>query len=94
MSDYFKGYKFKTGLAVFLKFVEACFELLLPLLMVSLINEGILLRNQSHVYKMALAMVLLTVFGYLASITCQYYASVIAQRVGGRIRSHLMKTIL
>lgn len=94
MNHYFKGYRVKTGLAVFLKFIEACFELLLPLLMVSLINEGILLKNQSHVYKMAFIMVLLTVLGYLASITCQYYASIISQRVGGRIRSKLMSTIL
>ena len=94
MTSYFKGFKLKSVLAIFLKFTEACFELILPLLMVSLIDRGILMNNQNHVYKMALIMVLLTVFGYLASITCQYYASVIAQRVGGRIRVDYMNTLL
>lgn len=94
MNVYFKDYKLKTGLAIFLKFVEACFELLLPLLMVSLINEGIVRQNQTHVYKISLLMVVLTVLGYLASITCQYYASVIAQRVGGRIRYSIVNHIL
>lgn len=94
MTSYFKGFKLKSLLAIFLKFTEACFELILPLLMVSLIDQGILMNNQYHVYKMALIMVLLTVFGYLASITCQYYASVIAQRVGGRIRVDYMNTLL
>lgn len=94
MKSYFEGYKLKSLLAIILKFLEACFELMLPLLMVSLINDGILMRDQAHVYKISLMMILLTGFGYLASITCQYYASVIAQKVGGRIRMDLMETIL
>ncbi|HKM23822.1 MAG TPA: ABC transporter ATP-binding protein [Erysipelothrix sp.] len=94
MKVYFEGFKIKTVIAVLLKFVEACFELLLPLLMVSLINDGILLGNQNHVFKISIVMVLLTVFGYLASITCQYYASIIAQRVGGRIRLDIMQHLL
>lgn len=94
MKDYFIDYKVKTALAIFLKFVEACFELMLPLLMVSLINDGILLGNQNHVFKMASIMVLLTILGYLASITCQYYASIIAQRVGGRLRLALMQKMI
>ncbi len=94
MKVYFKGYKFKTALAVFLKFVEACFELILPLLMVSLINEGIFKNNQAHVYSVAIQMVVLTLAGYLASITCQYFASVIAQRVGGKMRSDLLSKLI
>ena len=94
MKHYFKGYKFKTFIAIFLKFVEACFELLMPLLMVVLIDEGILKKDVSRVYQMVFYMFLLTVFGYLASITCQYFASIISQRIGGLMRHDLMHKVL
>ena len=90
---YFKGYKFKTFIAVFFKFIEAVFELLLPLLMVSLIDDGILKHDQNHVFKIVFYLFLLSIFGYLASMICQYLASVISQRVGGKIRLSLFEKI-
>lgn len=93
MAIYFKGYKFKSLVAVFFKFLEAVFELILPLLMVVLIDDGIILGNQSVVYRMVGWMLVLTLLGYIASITCQYLASVISQRIGGRIRLALFDKI-
>ncbi len=90
---YFKGYKFKTFIAVFFKFIEAVFELILPLLMVSLIDDGILKHDQNHVFKIVFYLFLLSVFGYLASMVCQYLASIISQRVGGKIRLSLFEKI-
>lgn len=93
MSVYFKGYKFQAVVAVFFKFLEAVFELILPLLMVVLIDDGIILKDQSVVYRSVLLMLVLTILGYLASITCQYLASVISQRIGGKIRLALFDKI-
>lgn len=93
MAIYFKGYKFKSLVAVFFKFLEAAFELILPLLMVVLIDDGIILGNQSVVYQMVGWMLVLTLLGYIASITCQYMASVISQKIGGRIRLALFDKI-
>lgn len=93
MMDFFKGYKFKTVIAVVFKFIEAVFELFLPLLMVKLIDVGIAGNDFKYIYKMSGYMLLFTILGYTSSIVCQYLASQISQQVGGRIRLSLFKKI-
>ncbi|QIK69345.1 ABC transporter ATP-binding protein [Erysipelothrix sp. HDW6C] len=90
---YFKGYKVKSVAAVLAKLVEAVFELILPLLMARLIDEGITQGNMSVVYWMVFWMFVLTLLGYVSSLVCQYLASVVSQRVGGRLRSALFAKI-
>ncbi|HZJ87466.1 MAG TPA: ABC transporter ATP-binding protein [Erysipelothrix sp.] len=91
--SYLKGYKFRAFMGVFFKFVEAVFELLLPLIMVYLIDVALLAPDFTLVYKLVFLMFLMSVLGYLASVTCQYNASVVSQGVGGQVRSALMKKI-
>ncbi len=93
MMDFFRGYKFKTIIAIIFKFIEAVFELLLPLLMVKLIDVGIVGNNLNYIYKISGFMLLFTILGYLSSIVCQYLASQISQQVGGRIRLSLFEKI-
>ncbi|HLV49441.1 MAG TPA: ABC transporter ATP-binding protein [Erysipelothrix sp.] len=90
---YLKGYRLRSGIGIFFKFVEAVFELMLPLLMVQLIDEGILKQNMSYIQMMVGLMALLSILGYLSSITCQYNAAVVSQGVGGKLRSALMEKI-
>ncbi|WP_323612031.1 ABC transporter ATP-binding protein [Erysipelothrix enhydrae] len=91
--DFFKGYKFKTIIAIFFKFIEAVFELFLPLLMVKLIDVGIAGNDLKYIYKISGYMFLFTILGYMSSIVCQYLASQISQQVGGRIRLSLFEKI-
>ncbi|AMC93019.1 ABC transporter permease [Erysipelothrix larvae] len=88
---YFEGYKLKTAIAILSKFIEAVFEIIIPLLMARLIDSGIVAGNDSVVYSSVVWMLILTLLGYLSALVCQYYASHISQIVGGRIRSDLMK---
>lgn len=90
---YLKGYRLRSGIGIFFKFVEAVFELMLPLLMVQLIDEGILKQNMSYIQMMVGLMALLSILGYFSSITCQYNAAVVSQGVGGKLRSALMEKI-
>lgn len=87
---YFEGYKFKTVMAILAKFVEAIFELIIPLFMARLIDEGIANQDMNIVYSSVVWMLVLTLAGYISALVCQYYASHISQIVGGRIRSDLM----
>lgn len=93
MMEFFKGYKFKSITAIVFKFIEAVFELLLPLLMVQLIDQGITNQNLNDVYKISGIMLLFSVLGYMSSIVCQYLASQISQQVAGRIRVALFEKI-
>lgn len=83
---YLKGYRFKAIISIFAKLLEAVFELILPLLMVELINEGI---DNPHYKITLLKMLALVVGGYMSTLLCQFWASQVSQGVGGRVRELL-----
>ena len=83
---FIKPYLKSTIFAVFAKLMEAVFELWLPILMVTLIDNGIQKNDMNIVKTSLLWMLILTVVGYGFSSTCQYLASVISQRVSRDIR--------
>ncbi len=91
--SFLKGYKFQSFLAVTAKLVEAIFELIMPLLMAQLIDVGIRENDMNTVFSMVIWMFVLTILGYLSSITCQYLASYISQKVGGRMRHALFSKV-
>lgn len=88
---YFEGHKVRAVVAIIAKFIEAVFELLIPLYMARLIDAGISQNDMSAVYSSVMAMVVLTFLGYGFALICQYNASVVSQLVGGRIRSDLVE---
>lgn len=93
MTKFMKGYKLQSLIAILFKFMEAVFELILPLLMVTLIDKGIVMKDQATVYRMVFLMLVLTVLGYIAAMICQYMASVISVRISGKIRLALFDKI-
>ncbi len=88
---YFKGYKIRTIIAILAKFVEAVFEILIPLFMARLIDVGIIQHNTEVIYKSVIWMIVLTILGYSFSLVCQINASIISQKIGAKIRSDLFK---
>ena len=88
---YFEGHKIRAIVAIIAKFIEAVFELLIPLYMAKLIDVGISQNDMSVVYSSVIWMVVLTFLGYGFALVCQYNASVVSQLVGGRIRSDLVQ---
>ncbi|OFI45717.1 ATP-binding protein [Floricoccus penangensis] len=90
---YAKKYKKQIILGPFFKFLEAIFELFLPLLMAVMVDEGILKNDWSKVLQMTFWMIILSIAGLVAAIVCQYYASIASQGFGTEIRNELMKKI-
>lgn len=75
------------------KFLEAVFELLVPLVMANLIDNGILNNDKDYVLKMGGVIVLLGVVGLSSALVCQYMASYTSQGMGTKIRTALLKHI-
>lgn len=90
---YAKKYKKQIILGPFFKFLEAIFELFLPLFMAVMVDEGILKNDWSKVLQMTFWMIILSIAGLVAAIVCQYYASIASQGFGTEIRNELMKKI-
>lgn len=90
---YAKNYRKQMILGPVFKFLEAVFELILPLLMAVLVDEGIQKKNWSTVLSMTFWMVVMSVVGLACAMICQYYASFASQGFGTELRNQLMKKI-
>lgn len=90
---YASNYKKEVILGPIFKFLEAVFELLLPLFMAKLVDQGISKLNVPIIWQTTLEMILISIIGFIFAIICQYYASVASQGLGTELRNVLMKKI-
>lgn len=89
LSSYFKGYRKKAVIAPLFKCLEACFELLVPLVVAYMIDYGIGKNDVKCIGKMAGVLILLAIIGAVCSLTAQYFAAKTAVHVGSSIRKDL-----
>lgn len=90
---YAKDYRKQIILGPVFKFLEAVFELILPLLMASLIDNGLKMNDRGVIIQMGIWMVVMSVVGLICAIICQYYASIASQGFGTELRNQLIKKI-
>ena len=90
---YAKKYRLHMVIGPFFKFVEAVFELFLPLLMAKLIDNGINKGDTAYIYKMGGLMLAMSVIGLISVFICQYSASIASQGFGTELRNALMRKI-
>ena len=91
---YMKGYGKECVLAPLFKMLEACFELLIPLVVASIVDVGIDTGDRGYIIRMCLVMVALGVIGLASSVTAQFFAAKAAVGFAGRLRHHVMERIL
>lgn len=93
LMKYFKNYKIKAVLAPLFKMLEASFELLVPLVMAAIIDNGIKYNDKPYIYRMAVLMIILGVVGLVCSITAQYFSAKTAMGFGKELRRDLFRHI-
>jgi ABC-type multidrug transport system fused ATPase/permease subunit len=93
LMKYFKNYKVKAILAPLFKMLEASFELLVPLVMAAIIDNGINNNDKPYIYRMAVVLVLLGLVGLVCSITAQYFSAKTAMGFGKELRRDLFAHI-
>lgn len=86
---YLKKYKKESVIGPLFKLLEASFELLVPIVMASIIDVGIVNHDMNHVLKMGAVLVALGIIGLVCSITAQYYAAKAAVGFGTELRKDL-----
>ena len=86
-------YKKEAILGPLFKLLEAVFELLVPLVVASLIDGGILRKDKAYTVQMFVFLILLAVIGLISSVTAQYFAAKAAVGVSTRLRAELFKKI-
>lgn len=90
---YLKGYYKQTVLGPLFKLFEATLELIVPLIIASIIDNGILASDTSLTIKMSLLLVLLGAVGLMFSVTAQYFAAKASVGFVAKIRYALFAKI-
>ena len=90
---FMKDYKKEIVLAPLFKMLEAFFELFVPLVVASIIDDGIVPKDSEHIIRMCLLLLVLAAVGLTCSITAQYFAAKSAVGAATGIRYELFTHI-
>lgn len=89
-----KGYEKQCILGPLFKLLEASFELLIPLVVASIVDKGILQSDHGFVVKMCMLMILLGLIGLAMAVSAQYFSAVAAVGFSTKLRHTVMEHIL
>lgn len=90
---YLKEYKKECICAPLFKLLEASFELIVPLVMAAIIDNGIAASDKPYIWKMGGVLVLLAAVGLVSSVTAQYFAAKAAVGFSTKLRHILFEKI-
>lgn len=90
---FLKGYYKESILAPTFKMLEAIFELLVPIAVQIIIDDGINGGNTNKIWLMCGAMLLLAVIGLVCAVSAQFFAARAAVGFAAKLRSALFKKI-
>ena len=89
LARYLKHYKKESIIGPLFKMLEAFFELLVPLVVADMIDNGIAKGDKSYIYRAAFMMVLLGGVGLVCSLIAQYFAAKASVGFGTELRDDL-----
>ena len=90
---YLKQHKLQSILAPILKMIEAVFDLLVPIVVAMLIDNGIRKGNTSYIYKMGALLFALAIIGLTIALIAQYMAAKVAAGFGTKLRHDVFKKV-
>lgn len=90
---YLENYKKELVIGPFFKLLEAVFELIVPMVMAKIIDNGIGRNDSGYVFKMSVIIVILGVCGLCFALTCQFFAAKCAYGFGTELRAALYRHI-
>lgn len=90
---YLKSYIAHSILAPLFKLLEASFELIVPLVIASIIDDGIVNNDTKLIINKSIILVVLALVGMAAAITAQYFAAKAATGFGMKLRHSLYEKI-
>ena len=91
---YMRGYGKECVLGPLFKLLEATFELLVPLVVAKIVDEGIGNGDGRYIINMCLVMVALGIIGLVCAVTAQWFAAKAAVGFAARLRHHVMAHVL
>ena len=91
--SYVKPYKWPAFFAIFLMLVELFVELLQPLIMAKIIDDGIRAQNHGVIVQWGTVLLVLSFIAFLSGVTNSYFSSHTAQSFAFDLRNALFEKI-
>ena len=91
---YLRGYGKECVLAPLFKCLEAAFQILVPLVMASVVDEGIAAGNTHHIMASAAALIAMGVVGWVCAVAAQYFSAKLGAGFGTALRDDLFAHIM
>lgn len=93
LARYLKDFRKEVIIGPIFKFLEAVFELIVPLVMAKIIDIGIKNGDTHYIFRMGGVMIGLGLTGFCFSLICQYSAAKASQGFGTVLRNELFAHI-
>lgn len=90
---YMKGNRYQCILAPLFKMLEATLELIVPLIIAEMIDNGIALGDKNYIFTLAAQLFVLGLTGFVMSITAQYFAASAAVSFIKRLKHNAFEKI-
>ena len=90
---YIKPYRIQAIIGFLFKMTEAFFELIVPMVVADIIDNGIAKNDSNYILKMGFVLFLLAIIGYCCALICQYFASKTSQGFGTYLRNDMFKAM-
>lgn len=91
---YLRGYGKECVLAPLFKCLEAAFQILVPLVMASVVDEGIAAGNTHHIVASAAALIAMGVVGWVCAVVAQYFSAKLGAEFGTALRDDLFAHVM
>ncbi|WP_342995360.1 ABC transporter ATP-binding protein [Parolsenella catena] len=91
---YLRGYGKECVLAPLFKCLEAAFQILVPLVMASVVDEGIAAGNTQHIMASAAALIAMGVVGWVCAVAAQYFSAKLSAGFGTALRDDLFAHVM
>lgn len=91
---YLRGYGKECVLAPLFKCLEAAFQILVPLVMASVVDEGIAAGNTQHIMTSAAALIAMGVVGWVCAVAAQYFSAKLSAGFGTALRDDLFAHVM
>ncbi|AZB41608.1 ABC transporter ATP-binding protein [Bacillus sp. FJAT-42376] len=91
--SFLKPYRLPAGLALLLMLVELTVELLQPLIIARMIDQGILQKDMSVIWLWGAVLLGMSLFAFAAGVTNSFLASRVSQGFAYDLRSSLFKKV-
>ena len=90
---FLKEYKKESVLAPFFKLTEAVFELIVPLVVAAIIDNGIYTGDRQYIVKMCGVLAVFAALGLVCAVSAQYFAAKAAVGFAAKVRHSLFAHI-